>query len=184
MNNSNGSLLCALCATLAGVSLVVSTAALLIFVFRADTKRFEARAEVWPYLEITRNFESRGYQILVDNRGVGPARVESVEFYSDHEALDGFDALIERVLGERAFGPELYSSSPLLGRVMSSREQLVLFDVSWEDRSRQLATEWESHLSIVACYCSIFDQCWLAQLGKSPNREVSSCRGRSNHLAF
>lgn len=165
-----------------GAAIVISTAALLVSVLQVNAQQADTRAAVWPYLEVSRSYNAQGYAIRVNNRGVGPARVESFELYYDGAPMESLDALIQRVLGDDAFSYELYRSSPVLGRVMSPREEATFFEVPWDDRVRRLTKEFEENLSIVTCYCSIYDECRLAELGKSPNRAVDDCSARPGAL--
>lgn len=165
-----------------GSAIVISTAALLVSVLQVNAQRADTRAAVWPYLEVSRSYNAEGYAIRVNNRGVGPARVESFELYYDGALMESLDAMIQRVLGDDAFSYELYKSSPVLGRVMSPREETTYFEVPWEDRVRTLTKALEENLTIMVCYCSIYDECRLAELGKSPNQAVTDCADRPGSL--
>ena len=163
----------------------LSICALLVSVFEVSAIRDETRFQVWPFIAIGTGYSSEGFRILVENKGVGPAKIRDVSFTFDGERLEApsqsamFNALIERTLGEEEkFDYGLYRMSDLEGGVMSADESTDLFAVPWENstgRIRRLAGIWQERLFVTVCYCSVYEDCWLAELNGGEPAEVSGC---------
>ena len=58
---------------------------------------------------------------------------------------------------------------------MSPDETVVLFSVPWQDRTRRLSEAWSGRVSVAICYCSVYDDCWLAKLNEGEPAAVGSC---------
>ncbi len=162
---------------LAWVAIGLSLMAVLVSVVEVSFLRNESRAQAWPYLQLHNSYSELGYSFYIENKGVGPAKVRSVEFRIDDEILTDLDAAIVAALGEEeAFSYDLYKIGNPAPGVMSADEKMNLFSVPWQNNTRRLAEVWAGRVDIVACYCSIYDDCWLASLkGKEP-QPVKACR--------
>ncbi len=159
-----------------GAALALSVAALLVSVLEVSAIRAEQRVQVWPYVQLDTRYSADGYAIIATNKGIGPARVRSMEISFDGEVVDDLDQLIVDSIGaENAFSYELYKTSNPTRSVMSPDEGISLFAVPWEDRTRRLADVWAGRASVALCYCSVYDDCWQAQLDGGEPSEVESC---------
>ena len=58
---------------------------------------------------------------------------------------------------------------------MSADEATNLFAVEWTDTTRRLADAWGSKLFVTVCYCSVYDDCWLAELNGGEPEPVAAC---------
>ncbi len=163
----------------------LSICALLVSVFEVSAIRDETRFQVWPFISIGTGYSSEGFRIGIENKGVGPAKIRDITFTFDGERLDApsrsamFNALIEKTLGEaEKFDYGLYRMSDPEGGVMSADESTDLFAVPWENstgRIRRLAGIWQDRLFVTVCYCSVYEDCWVAELNGGEPVEVPSC---------
>lgn len=158
------------------IAIVLSLCALLVSVLEVSAIRSEQRVGVWPYVDVSSKYNDGGFQITATNKGIGPARIRSSQMLLDGKPQDDLDGMILAVLGpERAFSYEVYKSNNPAGGVMSPDEQSVLFAVPWTDASRTLVEELASRFSIELCYCSVYEDCWRAQLNEGEPEEVKRC---------
>ena len=158
------------------IAVVLSVAALLTSIIEVNFVRQELRSEAWPYIAIYPGYNAEGFSISMENKGVGPARVRSLLMYLDGELITDLDQAILDTLGEKdAFSYDLYRANNPAPGVMSSGEVTNLFAVPWEPRTRLLTERWSNKIEITSCYCSIYDDCWVASLGQSDPVEVSQC---------
>ena len=159
-----------------GAALALSVAALLVSVLEVSAIRAEQRVQVWPYVQLDTRYSADGYAIVATNKGIGPARVRSVEVSFDGDVVDDLDQLIVDSIGaENAFSYELYKTRNPTRSVMSADEGISLFAVPWEERTRRLAEVWTDRVSVKLCYCSVYDDCWQTQLDGGEPSEVQSC---------
>lgn len=149
------------------LALLISTFALAVSLFEANTQRIQQRASVWPHIQLSQNYTSEGYAIRIENKGVGPALMGDLHLVYEGRRYGDLDDLIIAVVGEEdAFSYDLYRSSNVSQSVLSAGEQDTLFSVPWEPRTRTLANRFSQNGNVEACYCSIFDDCWTVTLGE------------------
>lgn len=159
------------------VAVVLSFAALVVSLFEALAVRAEQKADVWPYLEVSSGFSENGYSVRTVNKGVGPARLKTLEMSLDGKPYQSLDQMIVETVGEeRAFSYELYRTSNPAPGVMSPDERAGLFEVPWTPVTRELAQIWAEDLDLTICYCSIYDDCWRSSLSLTEPEPVSSCK--------
>jgi hypothetical protein len=159
------------------IAIVLSLCALLVSVLEVSAIRSEQRVGVWPYLDISSSYNEEGFRIVATNKGIGPARVRASSMVLDEQPQEDLDTMIKTILGpERAFSYDVYKSSNPAGGVMSPDESNTLFAVPWTDATRDLVEALTGRFSIELCYCSVYDDCWLARLNEGEPEEVSQCR--------
>ncbi|MEM6512337.1 MAG: hypothetical protein AAF660_04950 [Pseudomonadota bacterium] len=159
------------------VAIVMSVGALLVSVFEVSAIRDEQRVQVWPYLSLSTNYSGEGFTLEAINKGIGPARVRTLELTYEGELVEDLDQLILETLGEEdAFSYELYRASDLSNSVLSPDEERIVFGVPWEPRTRRLVDIWISRIDLSACFCSVYDECWESRLNAGDPMPVASCK--------
>jgi hypothetical protein len=159
------------------IAALVGLLALAVSGYTAYIQRQQVRAQVWPYLEPGVSGSKR--ELVVVNKGAGPALVRSVHMYVDGKPQHNWDAVyaaLELKLGQRP------PYSTLNSIVLSPGERLeqVLFQ-SPEDFNAFAKLANRVELSV--CYCSTLNECWVYDAReKDParlRREVNECPARS-----
>ena len=87
------------------------------------------------------------------------------------EQLD--QSIIDTIGKENAFSYDVYGVSNPAPGVLSSGELVTLFSVPWEPRTRMLVNAWSDIIKVTACYCSVYDDCWVATTEKGRVRGPS-----------
>jgi hypothetical protein len=129
------------------------------------------------------------------NAGIGPARIHSFEFLVDKVPVRGpwpytlvaacCPDLWKKALADaggkdyKAVGDEF--TWPIAGTFLSPGEGASA--LGWP-RSEANAAIWDAvdearkqgRIATRACYCSVFDECWVAEPGTFPPRSVSRCK--------
>lgn len=181
-------------------ALLISTAS--IFVAQQSNQSMErlVRASSWPFIQIgSGNASDEGEAQLafgITNVGTGPARVHTFEMQVDGRPLPRgahlltrvltacceaeFDAAIERAGASQvgAMGQEM--SSPVAARFLAPNGDI--YAMVWP-RTEQNAELWTAldqarqsgRITTTVCYCSVFDECWIARSNAFPPEEVNSC---------
>ena len=177
--NANGGRRALLSNLTSGVALTVSVFALAIGAWQTRLMQGQARASVWPHLSngytYNSNTDQDGFIWHVDNNGVGPARVESVVLMLDGKPVKHWtDVLI-------AFGfkGELHvSTSSLSGEVIPPSLNRETAIAVIRINQRDVATAFKSAIDrfkMEICYCSVYDDCWIAHWQQSKVDPVASC---------
>jgi hypothetical protein len=159
------------------IAAFVGLLALCVSGYTAYIQRQQVRAQVWPYLEPGVSGSKR--ELVIVNKGVGPALVRSVQVYVDDKPQRNWDA-VYAALGLKFEHRPPYST--LSSIVLSAGERLdqVLF------RSAEDFNAYASKVNRVEqriCYCSTLNECWIYDgREKDParlRREVNECPARS-----
>lgn len=149
-----------------GLALAVSVFALAIGAWQTRLMQGQARASVWPHLEIgytyNSNTDENGFIWHIDNNGVGPARIETVTLTLDGKPMKSWhDVLI--ALGFK--GEMRVSTTSLAGEVIppSLNRETAIGAVRINQRdAASVFKEAVPRFKMEICYCSVYDDCWVA----------------------
>lgn len=172
-------------------AIVVSVASLIVAIQTADSNEKLVAASTWPFLQLdSSNTDSKGQlriSLSVSNSGVGPAKIETFEVFWEGKAYGDSQSLLAAccdynamvVAGESgasAVGPTVGTMSNVVVRAGETRTFFELpregmDGAVWQrvDRARL------SEIKYRACYCSVFDECWISDLTTLHPQEVKSC---------
>ncbi|MBN8886306.1 MAG: hypothetical protein J0I77_11350 [Rudaea sp.] len=161
------------------LALAVSVFALALGAWQTRLMQSQARASVWPFLSIgysyTSNVDPDSFIWQIDNNGVGPARVQSVSLSVDgkpmrhwEEVLVAIDAPPRRNL----------ATTSLNGGVIppSLNRETTIAAIRVNDR--EVAAHFKSSIArfrMDICYCSVYDECWVAHWQQSRVDPVERC---------
>ena len=102
--------------------------------------------------------------------------VRTARLIHEGEVVEDLDALIRDTVGEEnAFSYDLYRVSDPSQSVLGPEEELTVFSVPWEPRTRLLTERWAGKVSLEICFCSVYDDCWLARLDGGEPETTPSC---------
>ena len=157
-----------------GVSAVIAACvgllALFVSGYTAYIQRQQVRAQVWPYLEAG-NYDNE-YVFMVENKGVGPAIVRSVQIFVDDKPQQNW----KQVLTAFGMEPHKFQQSTLNPAVLAPGQQLKAIgfgpandeaedDAAKQDRKKRwekFRNEAEKRMTrIDICFCSTLEECWL-----------------------
>lgn len=161
------------------LALAVSVFALAIGTWQTRLMQSQARASVWPYLTIgytySNNVDINGFIWTIDNNGVGPARVQSVTLSLDDKPTRHWDEVLA------AFGvpkrPSMATTS-LAGAVIPPSLNRETTIAAIRVHNRELAAlfkEAVGRFRMEICYCSVYDDCWIARWQQSRADPVDHC---------
>jgi hypothetical protein len=148
--------------SIAGV--LIAIAALYAALIESAAVRQQTAATVWPFVQLSiadhDRADTAGFTLAFTNAGVGPAKIRSVRLIIGGEPIRNWAHAITQVGGN--------TSAPLgrtfvNNRVLSPGEKVEMLSTSDPGLARQFqAAITDPENSVTYCYCSIFDDCWLA----------------------
>jgi len=154
------------------VGIFIAVVALYAALKESAAVRQQTAAAVWPFVQMVIHDydtgEAAGFAISFVNVGVGPAKVRGLRLEIDGQPIRDWTQAV-RVLGGDPNGN--VSRNFLAGRVMRPEEQIDLIrtdDADLARRFQRAITRQGNYVSY--CYCSIFDECWLADSRKDLQR--------------
>jgi hypothetical protein len=172
---------------LLGVSAVaISFISLFLAVENGHAMQRLVQANSWPFVNIgVSNGDPDGnyaFALVIQNKGIGPAKVETLEVFYRDKPMSDDDALVHAMLGPRPdLPPNAFVNSTVTGDVLSSKEELHFLAANSKVLSAadmKSLSEGSQNIRFRFCYCSVFDECWLADHtvhGRLPPKPVKSC---------
>lgn len=181
-------------------ALLISTVSIILAHQSNQSMERLVRASSWPFIQIgSGNSSDDGEAQLafgITNVGTGPARVHTFEMQVDGQPLppgshlltrvltacceSEFDAAIARANGSPvgAMGQEM--SSPVSARFLAPNGETYAMLWPRTDQNRELWTALDrarqsGRITSTVCYCSVFDECWVARTNSFPPEEVKAC---------
>lgn len=146
---------------------------------QADATRKIQMSETWPYISYgTSNAlpdGTREISLVLQNNGVGPARLEAMEFlYKGKPMPNPREFLRQCCAGEERFS---FMSEPVTG-VLRPGEKTEFIRLTRTDANAGIwdkldIERWK--VVVRSCYCSIFDDCWVADNRQRRPQAVEAC---------
>lgn len=170
---------------LVALSTLVISIALAYFSFvQADASRKMQRTETWPYVSYaTGNSSPEGKDEIsfsLSNDGVGPARLEQMEFLYDGKPMhDPLEFVRSCCAAEaKAVAKNLTYTTDRVDGVLRPGEKRRFIGLAKTEQNAALWNKLNSERwKVVArtCYCSIFDDCWVFDSARGRPDEVKVC---------
>jgi hypothetical protein len=160
---------------------VISIALAYATFVQADATRKIQQSETWPYLSYgTSNVSDDGkteISFRLGNDGVGPARVKQIEFLYAGKPIATPRQFLQLCCGDLPGQPAKFmSSNPEVVlrpgettqfiRLVRGPDNAAIWDRLQDER-------WK--VAVRACYCSIFDDCWVLDTRKADPEPVKAC---------
>ncbi len=162
-----------------GLALAVSIFALAIGAWQTRLMQTQARASVWPHLEVgytyNSNVDENGFIWRIDNNGVGPARIETVTLTLDGKPMQNWPQVLQ-ALGFK--GERRVSTTSLAGEVIppSLNRETAIETIRVNERETALVFKNAvDRFRMDICYCSVYDDCWVAHWQKTRVDPVARC---------
>lgn len=172
---------------LALIALVVSGISLWVAIGTEEANRRMVAAASWPLLQADTSDLDSTITLSVLNGGVGPAKLKTFQLFWNGKAYPGADALLSACCGYRTPPQRPGMNSParttlttggVSGIVVRAGETHTFLSMPlradnvdiWRklDRARR-------ELKFRACYCSVFDECWIGTLKNLEPERIDKC---------
>lgn len=163
-------------------AILISGVSLYVAVQHGRTMEKMVEATTWPFVDFgTSNGTAAGERritLVVQNSGVGPARVDSLELDYDGRAMGSAADLLNACCVREGEPRAHFSVSTVTGRVLPARESVdLLRDEPGQltpaqlDRLNAALPKLRMHL----CYCSVLDDCWTRDSAARIPQKVKAC---------
>jgi len=167
-----------------GVSAVaISFISLFLAIHNGNAMERLVEANSWPSVQTTfstLNPDATPHIHLdIANKGVGPARIDSLEVTYNGAPLGDGRAVLNAMLGRTTVPPHpRIQTSTITHAVVAAKETISFIDFKPEEYS---AEDYEAmrmgvqKLNFRTCYCSVFDECWITDSSKPRAAKVKEC---------
>jgi hypothetical protein len=159
-----------------GVSAVfISLMSLFLAIQHGRVMEKMVEANTWAFVTVGASTAEYDYtphvRLLVTNKGVGPAQVESLEVFYNGVAQSGTHALVNAML--KPVDPTRHQQillSDVVGTVFSAKEELNFLDFNVKNFTPEeyaTITREVSKLTFRVCYCSVLGECSVLDTAKA-----------------
>ena len=167
--------------TLALSAMVISAVSLFVAVHHGQTMEKMVEADTWPYVDFGRSTitpDNKPAAILIlENNGVGPARIETFEVRYNGKPVTDKLAFIKEASGNEAIAVNAVTSS-VTDRVIKAGSTIEFLKVLPPETESPAFTHYRqalNHVSATICYCSALDECWVRDSEQSKPQHVAQC---------
>lgn len=168
---------------LIGLPALIASLALAYFAFvQADATQKMQSGGVMPFVTFgTGNADEEGNQdisLSLTNNGVGPAILGPIEIRYQGKPMASPIELLDACCAGTEVTSLSFATSPSTGVAVRPGEKLAFIRLPrkpetekvWQAFNRE---RWK--LQVRSCYCSIFNDCWVAEGMQRPPRPVKQC---------
>lgn len=152
--------------SVAGVFIAV--VALYAALSESSAVRQQTAAAVWPFVQLSIEDSDSGdaaeFTLSFSNAGVGPAKMRTMQLMIDGEPMRDWEHAVSHLGGQL---DNNLNRNFITSRVLSPDEKVDSIHTNDAALARKFQTAMSNpgnHISF--CYCSIFDECWLADSRK------------------
>jgi hypothetical protein len=152
---------------LAVAAVLISAVSLHVAIVANQVQEHILAASTWPSLQFgTSNLDEQlepEVRLVLENAGVGPARLRSVVVHYKGEPIGNQRELLERccmATGDKSPTTTITSSA---GAVLKAGSMVNLLRLRKADNPESVWTALNverQHISLIACYCSVLENCW------------------------
>jgi len=167
---------------LGALAIFLSCVSVFIAVRHGQTMEKLVAANTWPNLTYSTSNEAPDgtarISFDITNTGVGPARIESFEVFYKDTPMASLEQLHFACCSPDHKARANYSQSTVLDNVLPARESISFFTLR---REQNTAPVWDlldkerHNVRVRACYCSVFDECWVLDSTKRRPERVDQC---------
>jgi hypothetical protein len=166
-------------------AVTISLVSLLLSIGNGDAMKQLVAANSWPFVSVgVGNRDEQGgktLRIVAQNKGVGPAKIETLEVFYKGQAMADSHALIHAILGPAEADVQIpFGESAFVGDVLASKETAIVMSlqggkIAPADLEKLAAGT--ANMGFRTCYCSVFNECWVSDRtrGISPPALVKTC---------
>ena len=168
------------------VALAVSVLALATGAYQTRLMQVQARASVWPSVAIGASYfgsgDNAGFTWFIDNNGVGPARIQTVSVSFDGKPKRNWSEVFVAL----SMDPNEKENTVIYnigGKVLPpnvNRETAIQAIKVVKPEVAKRFFEAMDRFAISICYCSVYDECWLAHWPKRVVDPVAQCTVRNS----
>jgi hypothetical protein len=161
------------------VAVLISVISIFLSFYQAKIAEKQAHAAVWPYVSIDYDVNDQGARSgfiwTVENNGLGPALIQSVIVSVDGKPQRSWDEVCKALGITRTFSSTM---SEVSGRVLppdTGRETTIDAIHVMSPAEAKIFYEGRKRLAMEICYCSVYEECWVAHFGKQKVDKVDRC---------
>ncbi len=176
-------------------AIVISVASLVIAVQNSRTQRQMVAASSWPFVQAQVDDHFKGSAVIgLVNSGIGPAKIAWYEVFYKGQPVDTSVALLRLCCGlsdDPGFRhrqiPHGYGYGNPNNVVLRAGETQTILEIRSAEQAPELHDRFVREMGSLrfrACYCSVFDECWLSDLVDLTPTRMAACPAAAHPFGF
>jgi len=149
-------------------AILISLCALIVSFYEVRIMRSQQKASLYPHLQISEQYGPDGFAIEAKNKGIGPAKIESLRVLVEGVPQVNLPDVFDKLLGlNHSINWNIYTVNTINYLVLEPSYDKPLFRVEWNEDSRELI----KHLNdfeIEVIYSSLLGDCWKVNFRETP----------------
>ena len=141
------------------LAIIISLAAMFVSIYEASILKSQQTSMVWPYLDLSQQYDNNGFAIEISNKGTGPAIITSVQVDYNGLPVESVDILMDSLNPNRTFGYDILRNSTLGNQVFMSGEKRIVFGLPYNDETRVVQSNL-GKIRIRIGYKSVLEEQW------------------------
>ena len=157
-------------------AVLISVCALVVSIYEVRIMRSEQRLSAFPYLSISKFYNGRGFGLRIKNSGTGLALIKSYKIHVGESYFKDWQEVVDHYAPEgHSIDYGIMSTNGLQDEVITPNEEVVLFEVQWNEETRALSKSVDG-LEIRVCYASLLEDYWVVNLDKGRTQLSGPCK--------
>jgi hypothetical protein len=153
---------------------IAAISAVAVSIYQSAIARAQLRASAWPYVQQGNGWvPGQPYIRVASNEGIGPARIRSFSVLVDGKPVPTWAAVMQGLVSE--VDPKLVYSSFGRGSVLPAGQSRTLLTLPDGKIAQAFWVAAQSRLVTITCYCSVYDECWVADSRLDEPKAVNEC---------
>lgn len=147
-------------------AVVISASALYISIQEVRIMREQQKATMFPYLTLTKFYNSEGYGIRLKNSGNGLAKINSYKIHNDSIYFKNWLDVQQKLAPDVKVDYSVINTvGNIRDEIVTQNEEVNIIFLKWTEETRKL----EKHLfslKVELCYASLLDDHWILKKKK------------------
>ena len=142
------------------MAIIISLVAMFTSLYEANIMKSQQSAMIWPYVDMSQQYDSDGFAIEISNKGTGPAIITSVQVDYNGIPIENIDMLMDSLNPNRTFGYDILRNSTIGNQVFMSGEKNIVFGLPYNDETRIVQSNLEK-IRVRIGYMSVLEEHWF-----------------------
>lgn len=141
-------------------AIIISVSTLVVYIYQSNLMKQQQKMSVWPHLTYGPSWGADYLNIILINRGIGPAILEKVDIEVDGQALEGVHQIMELIPDSLQSNYNYSSIWP--GMVVMSGENIEMLQIREPKTVSYLMNAIsDNRILIKICYRSVYGDTWV-----------------------
>ena len=142
------------------LALMISIIAMVTSIYEANIMKSQQKSMVWPYLDVSDQYNKEGFGIQIMNKGTGPAIIKSVQIDYKDNAVSNIMELMDSLNPKRTFGYNIMTNNSINHQVFSAGETKIMFHLPYNDETK-VVLENKKYVRMRIAYESVLGEEWV-----------------------